>query len=256
MTHPMDDLLAQLEAAERSTPVPTAETSERVWAAVESRLSDGPPPPPLDEAPLFPPGASGVGLTLLKIVGGLAVLGAIGLGASALWPAGGMPEPDAPEPLPPVAVAEPAPIPEAPHAPASEPVVVPETILEPAPEPADEPAPEVAQEPEPAPKTPARPGPSKTKAEAPKTLADELALMQSITASLKANDASTTLRLVREHERDFPTGQFVEERRAAKARGLCRKGKASAGRKEADRFEKRWPKSIHLSAVREDCGLD
>ena len=207
-----------------------------------------PPPPPLDDGPLFPPDPGGVGLTILKIVGGLAVLGAVVGGAVALstTPAPGAAEPPG------------APVPVA---------AAPETEPEPPPPLAPPPTPETVSAPDPMPSAPEPVAPvlapkkeriksTKPPAAEPKTLADELALMQSITASLKADDAPRTLRLVREHERDFPKGQFVEERRAAKARGLCRKGKKSAGRKEAARFEKRWPKSIHLAAVREDCGLD
>jgi hypothetical protein len=64
------------------------------------------------------------------------------------------------------------------------------------------------------------------------------------------------LTLVAEHERDFGKGQFVEERRAAKARALCQSGKQTAGKKEAQTFAERWPSSIHLNSVKQDCGLE
>lgn len=257
MSHPMDDLLAELEASERSAPEPPVETADRIWSAIENRLTDGPPPPPVDDAPLFPPASSGLGLTVLKIAGGLAVLGAIGLGVGSMLPRGPGPTSEpAPTPTPAIAASEPAPAPAPEPAPPPEPPPEEPPAIEPLPEPTPEPEPKMDVEPIPvAPKPRPASHPAPASAE-PKTLADELALMQSITASLKSNDAGKTLRLVREHERDFPQGQFIEERRAAKARGLCRKGKSSAGRKEAARFEKRWPKSIHLSAVREDCDLD
>lgn len=262
MSHPTDDLLAELEAAERSTPEPPAESAERVWSAIEDRLGGGPPPPPLDDAPLFPSASSGAGVTLLKIVGGVLVVGALGMGANAMLgdAPGRVPasEPSVVSSSDPTAASSSAPEPASAEVQAERPA--PESSPAPAPQ-RTEAAPEPTSAPEPA--TPAAPSvraPTKAKPKPtpaqPKTLADEVALLRSITASLKANDPTKTLRLVREHERDFPRGQFAEERRAAKARGLCRKGKTSAGRKEAARFEQRWPKSIHLPAVREDCGLD
>ncbi len=277
MTQPPDDLLAALEAAERSAPDPSTQTADRVWAAVESRLADGPPPPPLDDAPLFEPSSGPVGLKLLKIAGGLAVLGVIAAGASTLWSRPGPPAagpsstagdavgpatpPGAPEPPP----GAPEPPPGAPEPPPGAPEPPPGApVPPPGPGPAATvmPSSDTAEKthatgPEPRPRLkikPAKPSPSRPAAPEPRTLADELALMKSITASLKSHDAAKTLRLVREHERDFPSGQFIEERRAAKARALCRRGKTASGRKEAERFAKRWPGSIHLSAVREDCG--
>lgn len=80
--------------------------------------------------------------------------------------------------------------------------------------------------------------------------------MQALSTALKRGDSNEVLALVAEHERDFAKGQFVEERRAAKARMLCRSGKLAAGKKEAERFAVRWPSSIHLAAVNQDCGLD
>ncbi|EDM74560.1 hypothetical protein PPSIR1_29158 [Plesiocystis pacifica SIR-1] len=256
MTQPIDELLATLEAAERSAPDPDAATAERVWQDIETRLRDGPPPPPLDDGPLFSAPPKGGGFGVLKVVGGLALLAAVGLGASA-----SLGRPDAPAPT------LEAPTPARLVAPLAEVEAEPEPELGAPPVPPDSPTPEPPEqaaepEPQPAPTEPAATPKSKGKSKAkpapaePKTLADELALMQAINAALKANDPGETLDRVREHERDFPEGQFVEERRAAKARALCRRGKTQAGRKEAARFEARWPGSIHLASIRDDCGLE
>src|SRR5690606_33706233 len=65
---------------------------------------------------------------------------------------------------------------------------------------------------------PSKPANKKLQPKAPaKTLADEVALMQAISTALKQGDSRKVLKLVAEHERDFGKGQFLEERRAAKA---------------------------------------
>lgn len=262
MTTP-EQLLERLQAAECAATGPPAATNERVWSAIEDRLVNGPAPPELDDGPLLEHVpqelAANVGASssvVLKVVGVLAVVGVIGGGLLALRGdrdpvADSVPviEPAAqrqsPEPAPP----EPAlPEPAAPEPAAPEPAL---------PEPA---APELAT-PEAPPPEPASPPPTnKTSTPKPpaqpKSLADEVALMQALSTALKQEDSSKVLALVAEHERDFPEGQFIEERRAAKARGLCRSGKLAAGKKEAERFASRWPDSIHLPFLNQDCGLE
>jgi hypothetical protein len=85
-------------------------------------------------------------------------------------------------------------------------------------------------------------------------LAEELALMQAMSTALSEGDSSRVLELVAEHRRDFPHGQLIEERSAAEARALCRRGKPK-GRTKAEQFIERWPDSIHLAALRGDCKL-
>jgi hypothetical protein len=80
--------------------------------------------------------------------------------------------------------------------------------------------------------------------------------MQALSTALKQEDSSKVLALVAEHERDFAKGQFIEERRAAKARALCWSGKLAAGKREAESFASRWPDSIHLTFVNQACGLE
>jgi hypothetical protein len=217
---PADSLLEQLERAERSTTGPPPEVSERMWASIEQRLVQGPPPPELD--PLDPhvievvepvPGPSAaVGRhVLLKIVGGV---GVVGLAAGLLALSLDRDDEPAPEPEP-VVVVEPE---------SREPTIQPIT-----PEPTIVPEPTIAPEPtiiEPQPEPAAKPSkPSGTKPVAPKGLAEELALMQSISTALADGDSAKVLELVADHRRDFPHGQFIEERSAAEARALCRRGK-------------------------------
>lgn len=252
-----DQLLERLEAAERGATGPPPETGERVWTGIEDRLANGPAPPDIDDAPLLEqvPGelAINVGTSssvVLKIVGVLAVVGAIG-GAVALLSTGDRPPElvESVESAPVMAEAKPKPKPPEPALPKVVPAAVERAPAEP-PAPA-EPAPTEAPPSEP----PAKLGkPSKPPAQ-PKSLADEMALMQTLSTALKQEDSSKVLTLVAEHERDFPKGQFIEERRAAKARALCRSSKLTAGKREAEAFASRWPDSIHLGFVKRDCGL-
>jgi hypothetical protein len=264
MTTP-EQLLERLEAVERAATGPPAETGARVWTSIEERLVNG-PPPEIDDGPLFEHVpqelAANVGASsgvVLKVVGALVIVGVIAGGlalrgardrvpdsVAALEPATdkpAAPEPALPEPEP--ALPEPEPV-----APEIEPAE-----LEPAAPSEPSESSESAESSQPTDKTskvetqPKAPAP-------PKSLADEVALMQALSTALKQEDSTKVLALVAEHERDFAEGQFIEERRAAKARALCRSGKLAAGKKEAERFTSRWPDSIHLTFVNEDCGLE
>jgi outer membrane biosynthesis protein TonB len=257
----VDQLLERLEASERAATGPPAETGERVWSAIEDRLANGPAPPEIDDGPLLEHGPSevvaGAGSSssvALKIVGVLAAVGVIGGGVALLSKREPPPrevavvepasiEPESPEPaLPEPALPEPA-------SPEPEPASIEPAPIEPAPiepAPVEPPPDESIVKPKTQQKPPAQ----------PKSLTDEVALMQALSTALKQEDSSKVLALVAEHERDFPKGQFIEERRAAKARALCRSGKLAAGKREAEAFASRWPDSIHMSFVNEDCGLE
>jgi hypothetical protein len=244
MTTP-EQWLERLAAVERSSTGPPAETPERVWNGIEHRLVNGPAPPELDQAPLLehaPQLAANVGTSsgvVLKIVGALAVVGVIVVGAVALRSSGDRQtdEVTAPEPSPPPTAT--------PTQPEPEPTIA-------APEP-DIATPEPAPEPD---KSTSKTKPQSKPPAQPKSLAEEVSLMQALSSALKAGDSSKVLALVAEHERDFSDGQFIEERRAAKARALCQSGKLAAGKQEAQRFGSRWPDSIHLTSVNQDCGLE
>ena len=254
MTSP-EQLLERLVADERASPNPPDEAGERVWAAIEDRLANGPAPPELDDGPLFDhapelaaAGSRGGSSVVLKLVGAVAVVGVV---------AGGLALVLGREPAP---ASVPAPAPDT-----TAPLVEPSTPPEPAAAPPRPPEPVAAPEPEPVepepvePETPAttKPKPKPAPAPAPaKSLADEVALMQALSTALKRGDSSKVLALVAEHERDFASGQFIEERRAAKARGLCQAGKLATGKQEAARFVERWPSSIHVAAVEQDCGIE
>jgi hypothetical protein len=252
MTTP-EQLLERLEAVERASPGPPNEAGERVWAAIEHRLGNGPAPPDLDDGPLLDPtpelGAAtstGSSSMVLKVVGALAIVGVVGGGLALVL--GRDPAPDR------VTVDDSSDTPASTSPEPREPeVVIPEPVT-PAPE-VVTPEPEVVA-PKPAKLTTSKPKPRSKPPVQAKSLADEVALMQALSTALKHGDSSKVLALVAEHERDFAKGQFIEERRAAKARALCQSGKLAAGTKEAERFATRWPSSIHLAAVDQDCGID
>jgi hypothetical protein len=256
-----EQLLERLESAERVATGPPAEVGSRVWAAIEGRLASGPAAPELDQEPLFDhpmaeavteaaaEAASSVGSSsvVLKIVGALGIVGVVGGGLALLDNRDRDPEPEQ------VAAAIEPSTPAEPNAVEPEPAL-PEPQIEPEPEPA---LAEPAESEEPQLPEPSKPANKKLQPKAPaKTLADEVALMQAISTALKQGDSRKVLKLVAEHERDFGKGQFLEERRAAKARALCQAGKLSAGKKEAVSFASRWPDSIHLTSVKQDCGLE
>jgi hypothetical protein len=261
MTTP-EQLLERLQAAECAATGPPAGTTERVWTTIEERLANGPAPPELDDEPLLEHVphelAANVGASssvVLKVVGVLAVVGVISAGLALRGDrdraSDGVSDSASLEPAP----LEPASVEPASLEPASlEPVLPEPASPEPAsPEPASPEPP--SSEPPPTGATSKTKPPPKPPAQ-PKSLADEVALMQALSTALKQEDSSKVLRLVAEHERDFPKGQFIEERKAAKARALCRSGKLAAGKQEAEGFASRWPDSIHLPFVNQACGLE
>lgn len=254
MTTPQQ-LLDQLSEAERTAPVAPADARARVWDQVQARLEGGPAPPELDSAPLVEAAASKLPLKLLAallVVGAGGGLAWVGLsGRAAPEPSAGVEapagvvapvEPAAPSDTGETATSRPAAPPDLPAADETDASDEPDT-------PAAAPAgvgrkrrPPVETEVE-----QTKPGPAKT-------LADELALMQALSTALKQGDSSRARALVAEHERAFPSGQFIEEREAAGARALCQSGRVEAGRKRGQRFVSRWPASIHRSAVEAECG--
>lgn len=277
MTDLGEALLRTLKKADADVDDPSVEVADRTWGAIEHRIVNGPAAPPL-ESP-WPPTLPGGGLKamLLKVVTGTLLVGAAAYGAGTTT--------DSPDVVAVAAVDDertPSVRPRLDHADDHDQedlhsddvrledvrtdgvrVTPPHRAVE------DETASPVAEPVNDATPDPPSPRPRGTKrtrrtvsprapaeptAEPTKSLADEVQLMQRTSSALKRSDAATVLALVAEHERDFPTGALLEERVAAKARGLCMRGKTDRGRKEAAKLRRRWPTSIHLPGVDEDCG--
>lgn len=85
----------------------------------------------------------------------------------------------------------------------------------------------------PEPARPAKPPEPKAPAQsAQDALAQEVALLSRATSDLRAGRAGAALKLLDEHQRKFPSGMLVVERRAVRAQALCTLKRVSEGRAE------------------------
>ncbi len=225
---PQPPSLTDLAAAERdAAPDPAAEA--RVWAAVEHRLSHGPPPPALPEP-------AGV---LLKWIGGLVLVGGVA-GGALLWPRDVPPEPPVP---PPVHTTRPAAL-----APGPE-------DMSPAPWPIVQVAPPAAPAPGPTLKPPRqRPTTVEPAPDEPLDLAAELRLIAKIRAALQRGDTAAALADIDVHRRKFGRdGALIEERSAHEVEALCAAGRGREARRLASEFLQRWPQSPQRARVAASC---
>jgi hypothetical protein len=87
------------------------------------------------------------------------------------------------------------------------------------------------------------------------TLEQELPLLASAQAALRSGDTDQALALLAEHARRFPQGALLEERRAAHALAMCRRGREAAAVAEGAAFVRDAPSSPLADRVRESCGL-
>ena len=246
----LDELLRAVRD-EKDAEIP----EDRIWTAIEQRLAQGPPAPPVSDA--------GVGATLtsgvsLKLMGGLVVvLASVGLLVPALisrtpapqvasrsveavvMPAAS-PVPD--QPAPAVVVMAPNP---------AEKVFGPErppVLLDP-----------VASRPRPAKRSDERPRVTEpvapSNAEALDDFRAELRLLESIEAAHKQGDYALVLRRAAEHERRFGArGQLVQERLIHTVEALCALGRIDDARHHANELLEKWPNSTHARRARTSCG--
>ncbi|HWB80963.1 MAG TPA: hypothetical protein VG755_38635 [Nannocystaceae bacterium] len=87
-------------------------------------------------------------------------------------------------------------------------------------------------------------------------LARELALLQRARVALGRGDPEAALGVLAEHERSFPDGELVEERRAVRIIALCDAGKAPQGRAEARAFLAGHPSSTLAGRIRSACAIE
>lgn len=230
MDRPQKPSLADLVAAEREVG-PDLAAEVRVWADVERRLVQGPPPVPLPEP--------GVGGLILKWIGGLALVGGIvGGGALLVRP----PPPEEPPVAAPVRVeraieAVPKDMP---------PTTLPLRQVE-------SPAPSV----EPVVPVRGKTRPVKTRepeVSEPLDLEAELRLVAGIRAALKRGDGAGALVRVAEHRKKFGArGVLVQERSAHEIEALCAVGREADARRLAAEFLRQWPDSPHRARVTASC---
>lgn len=93
------------------------------------------------------------------------------------------------------------------------------------------------------------PEPRARKARSAPTKPDEPELLRQAQSALAARPAEA-LALTREHERHFARGALREEREVLAIEALRRLGRSSAAADRARRFEKSYPRSVHLEKVR------
>jgi hypothetical protein len=77
----------------------------------------------------------------------------------------------------------------------------------------------------------------------------EVALLLRATSALSAGRASEALKVLNEHQRQFPNGILSEERRAAKAQALCSLGRLSEGRAELAHLAPQSPAASRATQV-------
>lgn len=80
-------------------------------------------------------------------------------------------------------------------------------------------------------------------------LSAERSILSRAQSALRGRRAQTALSALREHERRFPNGQLVEERRALTVRALHRSGQVDRARRRARSFLGDYPQSIFRGSV-------
>jgi hypothetical protein len=86
-----------------------------------------------------------------------------------------------------------------------------------------------------------------------RSLDEEVKLLQSAYASLRARQPERALAQLAEHTWRFPRGELAESRDVARILALCRAGKSEASRAEAARFLSERPHSPFAARVRSIC---
>ncbi|HMA94106.1 MAG TPA: hypothetical protein VKP30_15550 [Polyangiaceae bacterium] len=81
----------------------------------------------------------------------------------------------------------------------------------------------------------------------------EVRALRQAQQALRAGQGVRVLALLREQERAHASGALHEERAAAKVLALCQVGQTHVARREAERFERSWPKSSLLARLRNYC---
>jgi TolA-binding protein len=85
-------------------------------------------------------------------------------------------------------------------------------------------------------------------------LAEEVAILSRATSELHSGRAAGALRALDEHQRKFPRGLLVEERRAARVQALCALGRKSEAKPELERLVKNAPQSPTTRRAKQVCG--
>jgi TolA-binding protein len=84
-------------------------------------------------------------------------------------------------------------------------------------------------------------------------LAQEVAILSRATSALHAGRPLDALKALDEHQRRFPSGALVEERRAARAQALCELGRRNEAEVELGRLAQSAPQSPQAARARQLC---
>jgi hypothetical protein len=85
------------------------------------------------------------------------------------------------------------------------------------------------------------------------SVAEEVAILRRVSASLRAGDPRTALAGVAEHARRFPNGALAEERDTERIVALCALGRREDATRATERFERAYPSSSHEGRIRAAC---
>lgn len=255
--------LDEMIRAERAV-APEAAADARIWAAIEHRLTHGPPPPDGVEAVGAAGGAAGKATLIIKVAAGVALIAA---GAAGIASRGGSERPVR-EDMPVIAAVEPEVAPEVAAPEVEAPEVIPEVVpAAPLVAASLVAGPDVAPELAPAPKKSAtkRKATKASEPEEPQQIVPtepidftaELALIEKIRRELKLGAWTGALALVDEHARRFGArGQLVQERMAYHVLALCGLERVADARRIGGELVKKWPDSTHLPRLRGSCAFE
>lgn len=84
-------------------------------------------------------------------------------------------------------------------------------------------------------------------------LSGELHLLSQARHRLNQGDGPQTLQILAQLDEKYPTGMFIEERRATRVLALCMMGQASRGRTAMLRFSASYPQSVYTDRIRSSC---
>lgn len=84
-------------------------------------------------------------------------------------------------------------------------------------------------------------------------IAAELELLREAGAALRAGAPEAAIERLEDHRKRFPRGALVQEREALRVDALCAGGDAARGRRLAEDFLARWPRSPHRGRVERAC---
>jgi len=87
-------------------------------------------------------------------------------------------------------------------------------------------------------------------------LGEEVAILARATGELHAGHAANALRAVEEHQRRFPNGLLLQERRSARVQALCALGRRSEAQPEIDRLSRVAPQSPSTLTAKRACGMN